>query len=172
MLVLKRFISQSIPLHLWMPFGSTAVYYNHKQLRFTTWNFPKKNPPFQTQSQAQLADVFSFCSLVRFDVSWGRSAWFINNLRLKSDDYLVSYWLIPARPRTGTSLICSHPQTDITRSHPPLCYCFLCIETPVCGSLSSCCSLHKEWAFNSVYHQIHRLLWRSQNTHLKVCVWV
>lgn len=74
----------------------------------------------------------------------------------------------PSNPQPPTSwnpsLSSPSPSPSLSLSN-----CFLCIET-VCCSPSLCCS---QKDFHSVYSQIRRLLWRSQDVHLEsVCVGV
>lgn len=113
-----------------------------------------------------------FVSSVGFEVSLVS-----HGRRLYTDDDPVSHWLILSRPQTGPLLIRSHPQAELPLSPPSpspslslsLSNCFLCIET-VCCSLSLCRSQKDS---HSVYSQIRRLLWRSQDVHLEsLCVGV
>lgn len=112
--------------------------------------------------------MFSFCSLVRFDVSWGSSACFL----IAVSERAMSVWYLTDSYqrdlRLDPFLICSHPQAE-TPPHPrpSLCCCFLCIETQICFSLSPPPPPHhKELHFHFVYLQIHGLLWRSQDKKL------
>lgn len=127
-------------------------------------NSLKENAPFQTQSQALQADVF-FLFVGAFLMSAGAHQ--LSFSQPSAKERWRSGILLSHTGKTSDLdpfLICSHPQAEVTRSHSPtsssLCYCFLCIETPVCYSLSPCLSSQRV-GFLLCLPPNTRLLWRS-----------
>lgn len=100
---------------------------NHKQLRVTTW----KIPPFRLRALHWQQMCFSFCSLVRFDVSWGRSARFLT--KSAEERWLSGIFLTHRRKTSDLDpplySAATHRLKSLTHPPSPLCYCFLCIET-------------------------------------------
>lgn len=164
------------PQHLWMSFGSTAVTTTNR-LGSQHGNSLKKCPLSDSQPGTDGRCVL-FLVVGVFWCQLGQLSLVSHNRRLKSDDDLVSYWLIPPRPLPGP-LFNLQPPTGWNPSLPPaippsltLCYCFLCIETPVCYSLWRKRDMETKSGFSTLFTSKYTNYYGDQITHLKVSVWV
>lgn len=170
------------PQHLWMSFSSTTVTTTNR-LGSQHGNSLKKCPLSDSKPGTDGRCVL-FLVVGVFWCQLGQLSLVSHNRRLKSDDDLVSYWLIPPRPLPGP-LFNLQPPTGWNPSLPPAIPPSLPPSLPhsvLLFSLHRNTSLllfvkkerhgDKEWIFHFVYFQIHKLLWRSDHSPKSLSVGV